>query len=79
MLNGHRSWSANEIALWDTDKPSLLYTDGVGFLIYEWLLIDFDIIFPFRPWLMDALNLLNVPIQVSANGWRIMRAFEVKC
>lgn len=80
MRGGHRSGSSSEIVQWDVDRSTLLYTDGLGLLIFDCLLSELNIIFPFHSFIVDVLNLLNTcPIQLGANAWRILRAFEVKC
>jgi len=63
-----------------TSPPDMLYTDGRGFLICEHALEGCDIEIPFNPTIVDLLAIMNIcPIQVSANGWRILLGFVAKC
>ena len=58
----------------------MLYTDGRGFMICEHVLQSCDIEMPFNPAVLDLLAIMNIaPIQISANGWRILLGFIAKC
>lgn len=60
--------------------PSIFYTDGRGFMLGEHVLRGCNVEMPFHPAVCDLLNIMNMcPIQVSANGWRVLLAFIAKC
>lgn len=45
---------------WHKAPPNILYTNGKGFLVYEFLLKDCRVVFPFMDFKMVVLNFLNV-------------------
>lgn len=58
----------------------LFYIDGRGFLLGEHVLRGCDIEIPFHPAVCDLLAILNnCPVQVIANGWRLLLGFIAKC
>lgn len=59
---------------------SVTYTDGVSFVVYEFLFIRLGVRFPLSPFGFGVLDVLNVcPAQLHYNDWLCVRVFELFC
>lgn len=60
--------------------PFVFFTDGRGFVLYEYVLREQHTDMPFHPVVFDVLSLLSIcPAMLSVNGWRILLSFIIKC
>lgn len=80
FLDCPRNESGCEIVPWGESDPSVLYADRCGFIMYDWLLEEWGLSFPFPNWVSDVLNLVNAcPVQLGPNAWRHLLAFGQRC
>lgn len=79
-MDGPGSGSGCEIVPCGESDHRVLHADRCGFLMYEWLLGEWGLSFPFPDWVSDVLNLVNAcPVQLGANGWRRLLVFGQRC